>query len=171
MNKPRPFQPKPEAENSAAIEKLQHEVLIAADTYFQAAGAHKEAILEAKATGWKGDADGHQSLYAAGQLERQALEKYARLVQALKNAFPKVQKPARRRRTRSSALKRMPLTAREVEILKLIASGLSSREISEKLKISFKTAVAHRYHIMEKLEIHDVVTLVRYAVQNKLVKF
>ena len=170
MNGPRRFQPNLEPPDAEAIEKLQREVRLASEAYFRAANAHKEAIVNAQQIGWKTDADGHQSLYAAGQRERQALEQYARLVRALTDAFPKAPKPAKRRNARFSDLKGKPLTDREREVLELIAEGLSSKEISAKLKISFKTAVAHRYHLMEKLQIHDVVTLVRYAHRNKLVK-
>jgi DNA-binding NarL/FixJ family response regulator len=165
MNGPRYVQP-----NAEAIAKLQREVRLAAQAYFRAANAHKEAIVNANAQGWKFDEDGQQSLYSAAQCEHDALERYAQLVNALKDAFRAAPKPAKRRNTRASDLEGRPLSPREREVLKLIADGLSSREISEKLRISFNTAVAHRYHIMGKLQIHDVVTLVRYALQNELVK-
>jgi len=62
-----------------------------------------------------------------------------------------------------------PLTIREREILQLIAEGNNVKEIGALLGISTKTAETHRAHIMNKLDIHDVVGLVRYAVRQRLV--
>lgn len=61
------------------------------------------------------------------------------------------------------------LTPREREILQLIAEGHSNPEIAKKLYISKKTVEAHRSHIMEKLDIHDVVDLVKYAIRKGIV--
>ncbi|MES2138287.1 MAG: response regulator transcription factor [Bacteroidota bacterium] len=58
------------------------------------------------------------------------------------------------------------LTTREVEILKLIAGGLSNAETAEKLFISPKTVKAHRENIMKKLDLHNVVDLVRCAIDS-----
>jgi DNA-binding NarL/FixJ family response regulator len=61
------------------------------------------------------------------------------------------------------------LTAREREILKLIAEGHTSREIADMLVISFKTVVGHRAKIMEKLDLHNHADLIKYAMRKKLV--
>jgi DNA-binding NarL/FixJ family response regulator len=58
------------------------------------------------------------------------------------------------------------LTAREKEIVQLIAEGYTNKEIAGKLYISVKTVDAHRSHIMEKLDIHDVALLVKYAIRK-----
>jgi len=58
------------------------------------------------------------------------------------------------------------LTAREREIVQLIAEGHTNKEIGAKLYISVKTVDAHRSHIMEKLDIHDVAQLVKYAIRK-----
>ncbi len=71
--------------------------------------------------------------------------------------------------TRSSRHGPAKLTARERQILKLIADGYTSRQISEILKISFKTVQTHRAHIMEKLGIHSTAELTRYAVTKGIV--
>lgn len=60
------------------------------------------------------------------------------------------------------------LTAREKEIVQLIAEGYTNKEIAAKLYISVKTVDAHRSHIMEKLDIHDVALLVKYAIRKGL---
>ncbi len=61
------------------------------------------------------------------------------------------------------------LTAREREILKLIAEGLTSREIADLLFISLKTVQGHRTKIMEKLDLHNRTELIKYAVRKGLV--
>jgi DNA-binding NarL/FixJ family response regulator len=62
------------------------------------------------------------------------------------------------------------LTAREREIVQLLAEGKSNKEIGEILDISVKTAETHRSHIMSKLNLHSMSDLVRYAVRNQLVE-
>jgi DNA-binding CsgD family transcriptional regulator len=60
------------------------------------------------------------------------------------------------------------LSKREAEILKLIASGLTNREIAGQLFISGKTVATHRARIMNKLDVHKTSALVRYAVKSGL---
>ena len=62
------------------------------------------------------------------------------------------------------------LTPREREILQLIAEGNTNRAIARQLTISPKTVDTHRMHIMRKLDVHDVASLVRYAVREGLVE-
>jgi len=61
------------------------------------------------------------------------------------------------------------LTAREREILKLIAEGHTSREIGEILEISLKTVQGHRTRIMSKLDLHNRTELIKYAMRKDLV--
>jgi two-component system response regulator NreC len=61
------------------------------------------------------------------------------------------------------------LTDREREVLQLIAEGYTNREVAKQLFISVKTVEAHRAHIMQKLNIHDIAKLVKYAIQKGLV--
>ena len=61
------------------------------------------------------------------------------------------------------------LTAREREILKLIAEGRTSREMAEMLFISLKTVLGHRAKIMEKLDLHNRTELIKYAMRKGLV--
>ena len=62
------------------------------------------------------------------------------------------------------------LTAREREILQLIAESYSTKEVAQKLNISVKTAENHRTNLMKKLDLHDVAGLTRYAIQHGLVE-
>jgi DNA-binding NarL/FixJ family response regulator len=61
------------------------------------------------------------------------------------------------------------LTPREIEVLRLIAEGLSTKAIAGHLDISFKTVVSHRTHLLEKLGFHESATLVRFAVHTGVV--
>ena len=65
---------------------------------------------------------------------------------------------------------REKLTQREVEVLKLVATGLSTKEIARSLSITFKTAACHRSRIMAKLDVHEVVSLTRYAIRTGYVE-
>ena len=60
------------------------------------------------------------------------------------------------------------LSSREREVLQLIAEGFSTKEIALQLHVSAKTIATHREHIMEKLDIHNVASLTKYAVQEGL---
>lgn len=62
------------------------------------------------------------------------------------------------------------LTAREREVLVYIAEGDTNREIAEKLVISPKTVDRHRENIMRKLNLHNRVELVRYAIEKGLIR-
>jgi DNA-binding NarL/FixJ family response regulator len=62
------------------------------------------------------------------------------------------------------------LTPREIEVLKLIASGQSGKQIAAKLGIAFRTARSHRSNLMEKLDVHDTASLVRYAIRTGLIQ-
>ena len=64
----------------------------------------------------------------------------------------------------------VPLTTREIEILKLFAEGFINKEISDKLDISIRTVETHKNHIMKKLEMKSTVELIKYAIRNKIVK-
>jgi len=61
------------------------------------------------------------------------------------------------------------LTARQREILQLIAEGKSTREIAERLHLSVKTVETHRSQIMQRLDIYDVAGLTRYAIRAGII--
>jgi DNA-binding NarL/FixJ family response regulator len=63
-----------------------------------------------------------------------------------------------------------PLSPRELEVVKLIAEGHSSRQIAQTLTISEKTVERHRANILEKLGMRDRVQLTRYAIRRGLVE-
>jgi len=59
-----------------------------------------------------------------------------------------------------------PLTTREREVLKLIAEGLSNKDIADRLFVSVRTIEHHRAHIMRKLNIKSTANLVKYAIRK-----
>ncbi|HVB23783.1 MAG TPA: response regulator transcription factor [Ktedonobacteraceae bacterium] len=61
------------------------------------------------------------------------------------------------------------LTPREMEVLKLVAEGHTNQEIADLLVLSIKTVQAHRANVMEKLELHDITQLVRFAIRHRLI--
>jgi PAS domain S-box-containing protein len=63
-----------------------------------------------------------------------------------------------------------PLTPREVQVLALVADGHSTKEVAALLGISYKTADSHRSRIMEKLNVHETASLVRYAIRQGIVR-
>jgi len=62
------------------------------------------------------------------------------------------------------------LTARQREILQLIAEGKSTKDIAVTLDLSIKTVETHRKDLMDRLGIHDVAGLVRYAIRAGIIK-
>jgi len=72
-------------------------------------------------------------------------------------------KTSRRRQPASQEL-----TPREREVLQLIAEGHSAREIAERIHLSVKTIETHRRQMMEKLEIHSIADLTKFAIREGL---
>jgi two-component system response regulator NreC len=62
------------------------------------------------------------------------------------------------------------LTGREREVLKLLADGLSIKEVAARLGRSVKTAEVHKYNLMQKLDVHDRGELIRYAIAHRLIQ-
>ncbi len=70
---------------------------------------------------------------------------------------------------RTTSLVRVALSERERQVLQMIAEGMSNKEMAKRLGLSIKTIEHHRAHIMDKLGMHDVATLTRYALRLGLV--
>ncbi|MBN1599304.1 MAG: response regulator transcription factor [Bacteroidales bacterium] len=64
----------------------------------------------------------------------------------------------------------IPLSTRELEVLKLIAQEYSNAEIAEKLFISIRTVDTHKRNLLEKLRMKNTAGLVKYAIKNRLVE-
>jgi DNA-binding NarL/FixJ family response regulator len=62
------------------------------------------------------------------------------------------------------------LTAREFEVLQMVAEGSANKQIALELKISIKTVEKHRQHLMDKLDIHETASLTRYAIAAGIIE-
>jgi two-component system response regulator NreC len=122
------------------------------------------------------------SMHSEATLVRQALDSGARgyiLKDAIDLDLPAAVKKAAAgqtvldpKLTPSTALKGERdhgLSARELEVLRLICDGLSNRAIATKLGLSANTVAVHRANIMKALGVHKTAELVMYAIQNGLV--
>jgi len=74
------------------------------------------------------------------------------------------------RSTRSGLARGKDLTPREREVLQLIAEGRGNKQIAAALAISVKTVEKHRQSVMDKLDIHDIAGLTRYALGRKIIE-
>jgi DNA-binding NarL/FixJ family response regulator len=61
------------------------------------------------------------------------------------------------------------LTDREKQVLKLVAEGRTNKEVAEMLAISVKTAMSHREHMMEKLDLHSRTELIKFALRKGVI--
>jgi DNA-binding NarL/FixJ family response regulator len=69
-----------------------------------------------------------------------------------------------------TALPHRALSQRQLEVLCMVARGMSTKLIARELGLSTKTVDAHRYQISQRLEVHDVAGMVRYAIRHGLVE-
>jgi DNA-binding NarL/FixJ family response regulator len=83
-----------------------------------------------------------------------------RLAGNVLDAFAHASKPNRKAR------QRIELSEREKEILQMISEGKSSKEVAGNLNISIKTVETHRQHIMQKIGIHNVAALTKFAIRE-----
>jgi DNA-binding NarL/FixJ family response regulator len=63
-----------------------------------------------------------------------------------------------------------PLSDREIEIVKLLSDGLTTKQIGEELFISPRTVESHKNNILEKLGLQNTIELVKYAIKNKIIE-
>jgi len=88
--------------------------------------------------------------YLSPQVSRHVIDRYLERQQDLQTPFER-------------------LTPRQREILQMIAEGATTRDMARRLKLSVKTVDTHRTQLMDRLDIHDVAGLVRYAIRTGLV--
>jgi two-component system, NarL family, response regulator NreC len=62
------------------------------------------------------------------------------------------------------------LTDREKQVLKLVAEGRANKEVAQALGISVKTAMSHREHVMEKLQLHNRTDLIKFALRKGVIR-
>ena len=108
--------------------------------------------------------DGHFAYRQALRTETLAVSSYLHGLQEYRAALSSV--PQQAETTNHAA----PITPRERQVLTLIASGKSSKQIAQVLGISFRTSVCHRYRLQQKLNAHNTADLTRAAIRMGLVE-
>ena len=88
----------------------------------------------------------------------------------LSPAVSKHSSPEYQRHERGELAAADPLTPRQSEVLRLIAQGQTTKAIARNLHISVKTVETHRAQLMDRLDIHDIAGLVRYAIRIGLIE-
>ena len=121
--------------------------------------------LQAGARGYVLKSDADQSLIAAVE----SLRQHKPFLTSAVTEFV-LDEYTRRADTHDDGGGHTAVTAREREIIQLVAEGKSNRETALTLSVSVKTIEAHRANIMRKLRFRSVSDLVRYAIRNKIVQ-
>jgi DNA-binding NarL/FixJ family response regulator len=122
-------------------------------------------VLQAGARGYVLKSDADQSLIAAVE----SLRQHKPFLTSAVTEFV-LDEYTRRADTHDDGGGHTAVTAREREIIQLLAEGRSNKEAASTLGISVKTIEAHRANIMRKLHLRSVSDLVRYAIRNKIVQ-
>jgi DNA-binding NarL/FixJ family response regulator len=122
------------------------------------AGAHGYVL--------KSDADA-DLLSAVRHLQQRKPFFTAKLAFSLMNSFVNV--PKLREATGGHPLRGTPLTVREVEVLQMLANGMSNKQIAPAIGLSVRTVESHRSHIMRKMNFHSFSDLMRFAIRSHLV--
>ena len=115
----------------------------------------------------KSDADA-ELLSAVRQVQRNRPYFTGKLALSLVDTF--IQNPAEGEATDEHPLPGTPLTAREVEVLHMLASGMSNKQIAPAIGLSIRTVESHRNHIMHKMKFESFSDLMRFAIRNRIVE-
>jgi DNA-binding NarL/FixJ family response regulator len=73
-------------------------------------------------------------------------------------------------RSDNSNNNQVPLSARELEVVQLLASGKSNKEAAALIGVSTRTVESHRNHIMRKMDFASFSDLIRFAIRNNLIQ-
>jgi len=141
------------------IKKASPHTLIVMLTAFEDA-EHLELALSAGADGYLTKDIGAKDLVDSIKLVTQGERVFSKsILHILQNKL--LPRP-------SSSSNRVTITRREQEVLNLVAEGLTSNEIADKLGLSTRTVESHRYNIMQKLGIKSAAGLVKFAVSKNI---
>jgi DNA-binding NarL/FixJ family response regulator len=125
---------------------------------------HVQEALEAGATGYLSKETAGNELLRAIRKTRKGIAFFSRPRSKRLKRRRKVPRNGHSRKARAATL-----SDRQTQTLQLIAEGYVTREIARLLRISRKTAEKHRQLLMDKLDIHEIATLTRYAVSCGIV--
>ena len=122
-------------------------------------------IVNAGAHGYVLKSDAGRELAAAVRAQRQRESFFTSKVAQIALQASRNKEPG----SHAEALPSSVLTAREREVLQLLAEGKSNKEVATALGISVATVETHRTNIMSKLDLHSITELVHYAVRHKII--
>lgn len=152
-------------------EVLRRQVREARELYFQISAELDELNLEIRARSHgMVQPDGTQAIQNLATRRRFAFERYQQALSALTSETLTTRPAAHSVKPAAKTAGWPQLTPREVEVLDRIAQGMTSKEIAQDLKISFKTAVTHRTHLMSKFDVGNVALLIRRAIGSGHIK-
>src|SRR6202453_2295132 len=114
----------------------------------------------------KSDADS-ELLSAVRQVQKNRPYFTGKLALSLVDTF--IHNPGEGEATDEHPLPGTPLTAREVEVLQMLASGMSNKQIAPAIGLSIRTVESHRNHIMHKMKFESFSDLLRFAIRNRIV--
>jgi DNA-binding NarL/FixJ family response regulator len=115
----------------------------------------------------KSDAD-VELLGAVRQVQQNKPFFTGKLALSLVDSF--IQNPIEGEATDQHPLPGTPLTGREVEVLQMLANGMSNKQIAPAIGLSIRTVESHRNHIMHKMKFESFSDLMRFAIRNHLVE-
>ncbi|HEY0701676.1 MAG TPA: response regulator transcription factor [Candidatus Acidoferrales bacterium] len=115
----------------------------------------------------KSDAD-LELLHAVRQVQRHKPFFTGKLALSMVDNY--IQNPLEGEATEENPLPGTPLTAREVQILQMLAGGMSNKQIAPAIGLSIRTVESHRNHIMHKMKFGSFSELMRFAIRNHLVE-
>jgi DNA-binding NarL/FixJ family response regulator len=152
------------------LEAIRQIIKALPDTEVVVFSAHRsedliEEVFEAGARSYVEKADASQNLVAA--IRSLAEHKPFFSSQASENLLGRFLDPGAKKEHDRAGRK---LTARETEIVRLLAQGGSNKELATTLGISIRTVETHRATLMHKLGVHSVAGVVRYAVRHRIIE-
>ena len=153
------------------FEATRQILLAAPDTKVLVLSAHSddEYVAHMAAVG----ASGYLVKQNSGQVLVHAIKEVASGRSYFSQSISKRQGSAERRARESGAAGGKPkraLTAREAEVLQLVAEGAANKQVAAELGISVKTVEKHRQQLMDKLDIHDTAGLTRHAIATGVIE-
>jgi DNA-binding NarL/FixJ family response regulator len=153
------------------FEATRQILLAAPDTKVLVLSAHSddEYVAHMAAVG----ASGYLVKQNSGQVLVHAIKEVASGRSYFSQSISKRQDNAKRKARESGGERGKPkrsLTAREAEVLQLVAEGAANKQVAAELGISVKTVEKHRQQLMDKLDIHDTAGLTRHAIATGVIE-
>lgn len=155
----------PDGGGEATGARLRAELQNARAAYLDAANEFNELCVKVQ-DGWHATSlpDGIVNIAQVAARQRTAFDKYQQALHALTAFALGPDSPAVQKMAEAAAAREPHITEREMQVLKALALGKTTREIAQDLSIAFKTALTHRTHLLQKFDANNVAVLIRKAI-------